>query len=115
MRVSPSLGSDLLVTIPDGTVVALRIDLTDTVRADGIRWWPVVVNGKDGWIAGPYLSDSNGATANSGDESASSGNGFAIGSYVRAQTNDNANVNVRTKPNLSGDVLTQIRNGGWCR
>jgi murein DD-endopeptidase MepM/ murein hydrolase activator NlpD len=93
-------------------VVALRIDLTDTVRADGIRWWPVVVNGKDGWIAGPYLSDSNGASANSGDQSASSGNGFAIGSYVRAQTNDNANVNVRTKPNLSGDVLTQIRNGG---
>jgi murein DD-endopeptidase MepM/ murein hydrolase activator NlpD len=112
VRVSPSLGSDLLTTIPDGTVVALRIDLTDTVRADGIRWWPVVVNGKDGWIAGPYLSDSNGASANSGDQSASSGNGFAIGSYVRAKTNDNANVNVRTKPNLSGDVLTQIRNGG---
>ena len=112
VRVSPALGADLLATIPDGTVVTLRIDIADTVRADGIRWWPVVVNGKNGWIAGPYLTDSGGATSESGTETSSSGAAFAIGSYVRAQTDDGTSVNIRNKPNLSGDVLSGIIDGG---
>lgn len=112
VRVSPALGADVLATIPDGTVIALRIDLADTVRADGIRWWPVVVDGKEGWVAGPYLADSNGAQTSSGTRPAASSSGFAIGSYVRASTNDGVGVNIRNKPNLSGDVLSGIRNGG---
>ena len=96
VRVSPALGADLLATIPDGTVVTLRIDIADTVRADGIRWWPVVVNGKNGWIAGPYLTDSGGATSESGTETSSRGAAFASGSYVRAQTDDGTSVTIRT-------------------
>jgi hypothetical protein len=43
--------------------ISLRIDLVDTVYDDAnTRWWPVVVNGQDGWISGNYLTDSDGAT-----------------------------------------------------
>jgi murein DD-endopeptidase MepM/ murein hydrolase activator NlpD len=112
VRVSPALGADLLATIPDGTVVDLRIDRADTVRAEGIRWWPVTVNGKDGWIAGPYLADSGGAASSSGTETSPGNGAVSTGSYVRASTNDGANVNIRNKPNLSGDVLSKIVDGG---
>ncbi|MCC6704963.1 MAG: peptidoglycan DD-metalloendopeptidase family protein [Thermomicrobiales bacterium] len=112
VRVNPALGADVLATIPDGTVVALRIDRADTVRAEGIRWWPVTVNGNDGWIAGPYLADSNGASPDRGTETSPGAGRFAIGSYVRANTDDGATVNIRTKPNLSGDVVGHIVDGG---
>ena len=111
MRANPSMDADVVLTVSDGTVVSLRIDVEDTVRADGIRWWPVTANGKNGWIAGPYLADSNGATADSSSETTSSGSGFAIGSYVRVQTNDGQNLNLRNKPNLSGDVLMKLGDG----
>ncbi len=111
VRISPAMDAELVTTISDGTVVALRVDMADTVRADGIRWWPVTVNGVDGWIAGPYLADSNGATAESESETSSSGT-FSAGTYVRVQTDDGQHLNVRNKPNLSGDVLTSIGDGG---
>ena len=111
VRAQPAASAALVTTVSDGTVVALRIDVADTVRADGIRWWPVRVDGQDGWIAGPYLADSNGAQADSG-ETSGNGAGFAIGSYVRAQTEDGQRLHIRNKPNLSGDVLSNISDGG---
>jgi hypothetical protein len=59
-RTDPSQDSDVIETLPDGTVVALRIDEVDTVYGDDdIRWWPVRYNGSDGWIAGLYLADAD--------------------------------------------------------
>lgn len=48
-----------LLRLDDGTVVNLRVDMVDTVYdPDGVtRWWPVEVNGQDGWISGFFLMD----------------------------------------------------------
>ena len=114
VRAEPSLGGEIVTTVPDGTVVALRVDVTDTVRADGLRWWPVVVDGKNGWIAGPWLMESDGRSA-ADDSDSPSASGFdpefGAGSYVRAVTDDETGVNVRSKPSLDGDVLTGIPHG----
>lgn len=112
VRSEPGLDSDVVTTVPDGTVVDLRVDVLDTVRQDDLRWWPVSVDGVDGWIAGPWLQDSNGAESSSNSDSASeSTSAFESGSYVRAVTDDDTSVNVRDEPSLSGDVLTGIPDG----
>jgi murein DD-endopeptidase MepM/ murein hydrolase activator NlpD len=114
VRDEPSLGGGIVATVPDGTVVALRVDVTDTVRADGIRWWPVTVDSKNGWIAGPWLMESDGRAAqNESDSPANTGFDpeFGAGSYVRAVTDDETGVNVRSRPGLDGDVLTGIPHG----
>jgi murein DD-endopeptidase MepM/ murein hydrolase activator NlpD len=111
VRSEPSLSGEIVATVPDGTVVALRVDVADTVRADGLRWWPVIVNGANGWIAGPWLMDSNGQSATDGGDSPSSSAGFAAGAYVRAVTDDQTGVNVRSEPSTAGDVLTGIPHG----
>lgn len=110
VRSEPGLDSDIATTVPDGTVVDLRVDTVDTVRQDDLRWWPVEVDGVDGWIAGPWLQDSDGATSSSDSSSDDSGE-FASGSYVSAVTDDGTSVNVRDEPSLSGDVLTGIPDG----
>lgn len=110
VRAEPGLDSDIVTTVPDGTVVDLRVDMVDTVRQDDLRWWPISVDGVDGWIAGPWLQDSNGAESSS-DSPASSSGEFESGSYVRAVTDDNTSVNVRDEPSLAGDVLTGILDG----
>jgi murein DD-endopeptidase MepM/ murein hydrolase activator NlpD len=112
VRAEPGLDSDIVTTVPDGTVVDLRVDMVDTVRQDDLRWWPVSVDGVDGWIAGPWLQDSDGAASSSSGDSPSESSGeFASGSYVRAVTDDDTGVNVRDEPSLSGDVLTGIPDG----
>ncbi len=114
VRAEPSLGGDIVATVPDGTVVALRVDVADTVRADGIRWWPVMVDGKTGWIAGPWLMESDGRSAPSASDSPSRESfdpEFGAGAYVRAVTDDETGVNVRSQPGLDGDVLTGIPHG----
>lgn len=54
VHVEPTTSSDVTATVADGTVVNLRIDMVDTVvDADGVtRWWPVEVDGIEGWISG---------------------------------------------------------------
>lgn len=112
VRSEPGLDSDVIATIPDGTVVDLRVDTVDTVRQDDLRWWPVEVNGESGWIAGPWLQDSGGATSSDDQSDSSDSSGeFASGTYVRAVTDDGTSVNVRNEPSLSGDVLTGIPDG----
>lgn len=60
LRADPAHDAAVLATLPDGTVVGLRIDQADTVAdADGVtRWWPVTANGQDGWVSGVYLAAS---------------------------------------------------------
>ncbi len=115
VRSAPGMSSDVVTTVPDGTVVNLRVDVLDTVQQDGVRWWPVSVNGKDGWIAGTYLSDSghaNSSSSSSSDSPSSSSGSFAAGAYVKAATDDGKGVNIRSKASLSADVLSGIPNGG---
>lgn len=58
VRAEPSVTSELVATAADGQIVTLRIAAVDTVYdADGVtRWWPVTVDGTDGWISGFYLT-----------------------------------------------------------
>jgi len=60
LRSNPDQDADVLVSVPDGATVALRVDMVDTVLdSDGVtRWWPVSFEGQDGWISGFYLIDS---------------------------------------------------------
>ncbi len=56
MRAEPDANADVVVTLKDGTIVDLRIDMVDTVYdAAGTRWWPVSFEGNEGWVSGFYL------------------------------------------------------------
>jgi hypothetical protein len=56
-RAEPDFGAEVLTVLPQGTSVALRTDVADTVHdPDGVtQWWPVQSRGADGWVAGFYL------------------------------------------------------------
>jgi murein DD-endopeptidase MepM/ murein hydrolase activator NlpD len=70
VREEPGTESDILLSVPDGNIVDLRVDDTRTVTtADGIRWWPISIWGVDGWVAGMYLASVDGET--SSDDTAS--------------------------------------------
>ncbi len=56
LRADPSTASEALTSLSFGDVVALRIDVLDTVYAEGTRWWPVGADGVEGWISGDYLA-----------------------------------------------------------
>src|SRR3954454_11054931 len=57
LRSKPGTESDVLLSIPVGNVVKLRVDKVHTVTTDdGIRWWPVSIWDTKGWIAGIYLA-----------------------------------------------------------
>ncbi|HEU5430654.1 MAG TPA: SH3 domain-containing protein, partial [Thermomicrobiales bacterium] len=55
-RAQPGPDGQVIQPLQYDTVVDLRIDVADTIWIDGARWWPVAVNGLDGWIAGNYLA-----------------------------------------------------------
>jgi hypothetical protein len=57
LRAEPSFGAEVIDTVAQGTVVALRTYERDTVYdPDGVtQWWPISANGQDGWVAGFYL------------------------------------------------------------
>ena len=56
VRAEPDPGADVVATVKDGTIIDLRIDDLDTVYdSAGTRWWPVTVDGVDGWVSGYYL------------------------------------------------------------
>jgi hypothetical protein len=57
LRAEPAYGAEVLSTMAEGTAVGLRTDVADTVYdADGVtQWWPINIDGADGWVAGFYL------------------------------------------------------------
>ncbi|MBA3274239.1 MAG: peptidoglycan DD-metalloendopeptidase family protein, partial [Chloroflexia bacterium] len=66
VRAEPSSTGEIVTKAAHGEVISLRIDLADTVYDDaGTRWWPVTVNGLDGWISGFYLMSSDDASPTS--------------------------------------------------
>jgi murein DD-endopeptidase MepM/ murein hydrolase activator NlpD len=90
VRAEPGVKSEIVISVPDGNVVDLRVDTIRTVTTDdGIRWWPISIWGVDGWVAGMYLApvDGESTSDDSGDGPASSGDpSWAAGDYVSATT-----------------------------
>lgn len=64
VRSEPGVESDILLSVPDGNIVDLRVDEVNTVTtSDDIRWWPISIWGVDGWVAGLYLAPVDGDTS----------------------------------------------------
>jgi murein DD-endopeptidase MepM/ murein hydrolase activator NlpD len=110
VRAEPAADADILTTLSEGDVVALRIDQVDTAYdADGTRWWPVSVDGHDGWISGLYL----GSDAGSSSASVSSASSAASEkSTTEALPNDTFSVSVDSIADLSGLAARVNSSGG---
>ncbi|HQY32282.1 MAG TPA: SH3 domain-containing protein, partial [Thermomicrobiales bacterium] len=95
LRAEPNVESEILLSVPDGNIVDLRVDTVHTVTSGGIRWWPVSIWGVDGWVAGLYLAstdstspaDAPTAESDASDSDASTGT-WAAGDYVAANTDN---------------------------
>jgi hypothetical protein len=107
LRAEASASSDVLAVLPFDAVVSLRIDEADTVVRGGVRWWPVQVDGQDGWIAGDYLADAVGAVVE--DDGAtdefpvSSSDVFSLGEYVAASTDTGDGLNIRVDAGVKNE------------
>ena len=68
LRAAAEHDAEVVTSVPDGTLVELRVDMLDTVYdPDGVtRWWPVSVDGQDGWISGFYLTDADASEPSDG-------------------------------------------------
>ena len=116
LRADPSTSGEVLTNLRLGDVVALRIDVLDTVYADGTRWWPVGADGVEGWVSGDYLApaDADPADADPASEepaadpveapevvsdapatSAEEVAAFVANAYVQVLTDDGAGLNIR--------------------
>lgn len=134
VRSEPDPASDVVTKAADGDVISLRIDLVDTeVDDSGVRWWPVTVNGIDGWISGLYLLDSGDAptsraadgpvpTVPATDATATAtsdppatvpatGNTFAPGSFAQVFTGNGDSVNVRESGAADAAITGSLADG----
>lgn len=110
MRAEGSADSSVVAEVPDGSIVTLRIDTTDTVTdGNGMRWWPVSFDGKDGWISGQYLRATTTTTPTS---TATAGETeFVPGAYVRVKTDSGTGATLREQPVPSGAAVTVWADG----
>ena len=118
LRAEPAHDAEVLAAVPDGTEVALRIDMVDTVYdPDGVtRWWPVAVDGQDGWMSGAYLvapGAADTAPAEAASEPAPSpGSGYEYsGAMVAAISADGDGVNLRAVPDPQGSIVAALPDG----
>ncbi len=133
LRDEPSRDADVLTTIPDGSLVDLRIDETDTVvDGDGVtRWWPVAYGGQSGWVPGQFLTDAapesagltskdSGAptttSSTSGTTTTSTNapfewNGTVLESATATVSSDGERVNVRAEPSADSAIVTKVDDG----
>jgi len=132
VRAEPSSTSEIVTKAVDGEVISLRIDMVDTVYDDaGTRWWPVTVNGIEGWISGYHLTDSNGApTSRPGEATVpattpattppaegttaptpEAGNAFEPGDFAQVFTGDGDSVNVRAEGSPDAEVVGSFADG----
>ncbi len=101
LRSEPGLAGDLLMTLPGGATVDLRVDEAETVYTDGSRWWPARADGVVGWVSGDYLEPADWASAASSPElagsapSAEESPAFYAGDYVEIATDDGDGLNIR--------------------
>jgi len=114
VRAEPADESDSVAVVADGTSIALRVDVVDTVYDSfGVRWWPVVSNGVDGWVAGTLLTQ---ATTADGDIVSSQLVAFEYTDQATAQSTarvfgNGQNVNVRAEPESTGEVVAKAADG----
>jgi murein DD-endopeptidase MepM/ murein hydrolase activator NlpD len=108
VRAEPTVDSDVVAIASDGQIVTLRIASVDTVYdADGVtRWWPITIDGVDGWVSGFFLTSS----ADVSDPS-SSATTFAAGSYVQANTGDGDGVNIRSQGSPGAETVGTLADG----
>lgn len=120
LRTNPGSGAESLRSLSFDTVVEIRTNEADTTYVDGARWWPVRIDGQDGWIIGTYLAavedvaqavppDAPAAAAPpaapdladvpAAQEAAADLSAFETvfgpGSYVAAVTDDGSGLNIR--------------------
>lgn len=110
VRAEPAVESAVVAIAADGQVVTLRIAFVDTVYdADGVtRWWPITIDGTDGWVSGFYLTSSDGAAPT---DSSSSTTTFPAGSYVQAATGDGDGVNIRSQGSPDAETVGTLADG----
>ena len=137
LRAEPSVDGELLLSVPVGNVVDLRVDELNTVYTDdGLRWWPVSIWEIDGWIAGMYLEDTDGAPddvdgaedasgdaedaegsdevddATTGEQVAEAAAGaFAAGDFVAVATDDGGNLAMRAGPGTGESRIAWLGDG----
>ena len=140
VRAEPESTGEIVTKAADREVVSLRIDMVDTVYDDQeTRWWPVTVDGVEGWISGFYLMSSDGApTSSPGSDPVTavpgtttpaattqdatepgvtvvptkeSTSGFAAGDFLQVFTGDGEGVNVRVAGSPTSDVTGQFADG----
>jgi len=120
VRAEPSETSELVATAADGQIVTLRIAAVDTVYdADGVtRWWPVTVDGTDGWISGFYLTSASAtpvtATAVATVEPMlpdTTTSPFPVGSTVIVGTGDGFSVTLRAAGSPTAEVVGNLSDG----
>jgi murein DD-endopeptidase MepM/ murein hydrolase activator NlpD len=56
LRATAGSAAESLRSLSFDTVVEMRTNEADTTWVDGARWWPVRIDGLDGWIIGTYLA-----------------------------------------------------------
>ncbi|MFL5759742.1 MAG: SH3 domain-containing protein [Thermomicrobiales bacterium] len=113
-RAEAGYDGKVIDNLPDGTVVQLRLDEEDTVTDDtGATWWPVSVDGEDGWIAGYYLAEDGNVAADDNTDSAAdhSAARFVAGDFVAVETDDGTGVNIRAEASADGDNLGTLAEG----
>lgn len=127
LRAEPSRDANVLTSIPDGALVDLRIDETDTVvDGDGVtRWWPVAYGGQSGWVPGQFLTDtapdSAGLTSKDGSAPGATSSTSTSGEFdytadqlegaTATVAGNGDSVNVRAEPTVNSDVVTEAADG----
>jgi uncharacterized protein YgiM (DUF1202 family) len=116
LRSEPGIEGEVLDTLPDGTVVTLRIDTTDTVVDDAGRWWPVVAGGVEGWIIGEFLAESGAAPTDvAADDLAvdptADGPSFSVGDRVAVETDTGDGLSMRSGPSTDFERLAGLGEG----
>jgi hypothetical protein len=134
LRAEPSADSEALGVLGYGDQVALRIDVLDTVYAEGTRWWPVAADGVDGWVSGAYLAppDAESAApveveAEAAEEPAAPAEpemaapsaeevaAFVANAYVQVVTDDGGGLNIRADGAPTPSRSGRSSNRTWSR
>ncbi len=128
LRAEPARDAGAVASIPDGTTVALRVDMVDTVLdGDGVtRWWPISFGGRDGWVEGFFLTDAPAATGSDGTAPATGTSAAVVPDGViepfdfteQATAESTARiagsgepVNVRAEPSVDSAVVATAADG----
>ncbi|MFM9107132.1 MAG: peptidoglycan DD-metalloendopeptidase family protein [Chloroflexota bacterium] len=114
-RAEPGIAGEVLWSVGYGTEVMLRLASSETVWADGNRWWPVSIGDSEGWIAGETLSpidlpaaspdlpetvedESAGTVVGDGPATSESATSGSLMSWAKVLTDDRAGLNLRADP-----------------